>query len=238
MDNRYLYAANITTYHINQYSHEQITTTLNAMKKCIYWLGKMFSYIVPKWLTKKWNLLITLFATGYQSRLFKHIGENCILGKHSIYLGEQYISIGKNTSFGDYGMLTAYEQYAHTQQTFTPHITIGENCCIGAQSHITAINSITIGNNVLTGPRILITDNAHGDSLFKLLDTAPTERFLYSKGKVVIEDNVWIAEGAMIMPGVRIGKGSIIAANSVVTKDIPPYSVAAGTPAKIIKTMK
>ena len=95
-----------------------------------------------------------------------------------------------------------------------------------------------IGNNVLTGPRVLITDNAHGDSLFKLLDTAPIERFLYSKGKVVIEDNVWIAEGAMIMPGVRIGKGSIIAANSVVTKDIPPYSVAAGTPAKIIKTMK
>jgi acetyltransferase-like isoleucine patch superfamily enzyme len=238
MDNRYLYAANIATYHINQYSHEQITTTLNTMKKCIYWLGKMFSYIVPKWLTKKWNLLITLFATGYQSRLFKHIGENCILGKHSIYLGEQYISIGKNTSFGDYGMLTAYEQYAHAQQTFTPHIIIGENCCIGTQSHITAINSITIGNNVLTGPRILITDNAHGDIDAKTLDMEPMMRPLISKGKVIIGDNVWIGEGAMILPNVHIGEGAIIAANSVVTKDIPAYSIAAGVPAKIIKNIK
>jgi acetyltransferase-like isoleucine patch superfamily enzyme len=237
MDNRYLYAANIATYHINQYSHEQITTTLNTMKKCIYWLGKMFSYIVPKWLTKKWNLLITLFATGYQSRLFKHIGENCILGKHSIYLGEQYISIGKNTSFGDYGMLTAYEQYAHTQQTFTPHITIGENCCIGAQSHITAINSITIGNNVLTGPRILITDNAHGTSTTDNLEISPIDRPIYSQGSVTIEDNVWIGELSTILKGVRIGKGSIVASNSVVTKDVPPYSVVAGNPAKVVKNL-
>ena len=166
------------------------------------------------------------------------IVKNVSLGRNTTYIGEKYISIGDNTSIGDNGRLTAYGYYEKTKQHFTPLLTIGNNCNIGEQSHITAINCIMIGNNVLTGPRVLITDNAHGDSLFKLLDTAPTERFLYSKGKVVIEDNVWIAEGAMIMPGVRIGKGSIIAANSVVTKDIPSYSVAAGTPAKIIKTMK
>ena len=208
------------------------------MKSLMFYIGKLFSYICPQIIMDKWNAVKIYFFTGYKSRLFLSIGKNCILGPHTTYIGEKYISIGSNTTIGDFGRLTAYAHYEKSKQHFTPQINIGNNCSIGPQSHITAINEVTIGNNVLTGPRVLITDNAHGDSLFKLLDTAPTERCLYSKGKVVIEDNVWIAEGAMIMPGVRIGKGSIIAANSVVTKDIPSYSVAAGTPAKIIKTMK
>jgi acetyltransferase-like isoleucine patch superfamily enzyme len=63
-------------------------------------------------------------------------------------------------------------------------------------------------------------------------------RPLISKGEVVIGDNVWIGEGAMILPNVHIGEHAIIAANSVVTKDIPAYSIAAGVPAKIIKHIK
>lgn len=208
------------------------------IKSLIFFLGRLYSYIFPQYIQNKLKATKQLFFSGYKSRIFQTFGKNVSLGRNTTYIGEKYISIGDNTSIGDNGRLTAYGYYEKTKQHFTPLLTIGNNCNIGEQSHITAINCIMIGNNVLTGPRVLITDNAHGDSLFKLLDTAPTERFLYSKGKVVIEDNVWIAEGAMIMPGVRIGKGSIIAANSVVTKDIPPYSVAAGTPAKIIKTMK
>lgn len=208
------------------------------IKSLIFFLGRLYSYIFPQYIQYKLKATKQLFFSGYKSRIFQTFGKDVSLGRNTTYIGEKYISIGDNTSIGDNGRLTAYGYYEKTKQHFTPLLTIGNNCNIGEQSHITAINCIMIGNNVLTGPRVLITDNAHGDSLFKLLDTAPTERFLYSKGKVVIEDNVWIAEGAMIMPGVRIGKGSIIAANSVVTKDIPPYSVAAGTPAKIIKTMK
>ena len=66
----------------------------------------------------------------------------------------------------------------------------------------------------------------------------PNLRSLSSKGPVIIEDNVWIGTKASIMPGVRIGKGAIIAANSVVTHDIPPYCVAAGIPAKVIKVVR
>ena len=83
----------------------------------------------------------------------------------------------------------------------------------------------------------MITDNAHGKPELESLNIAPLNRSLYSSGSVIIDDNVWIGEGAMIMPNVHIGKGSIIAANSVVTKDIPPYSIAAGIPAKVIRTM-
>jgi acetyltransferase-like isoleucine patch superfamily enzyme len=63
------------------------------------------------------------------------------------------------------------------------------------------------------------------------------ERLLVSKGAVVIGNNVWIGNNACIMPGVSIGDGAIIGANSVVTHDIPAYSVAGGIPAKVIKQL-
>lgn len=66
----------------------------------------------------------------------------------------------------------------------------------------------------------------------------PLFRPLFSKGPVIIGKNVWIGDKATILPGVTIGDGSIIGANSVVTKDVPAYSVVAGNPAKIIKTIK
>jgi len=81
----------------------------------------------------------------------------------------------------------------------------------------------------------LITDNAHGASNFDLLSIAPNKRPLYSKGPVIIEDNVWIGEKASIMPDVHIGYGSIVGANAVVTRDVPPYCVVIGNPAKIVK---
>ena len=83
----------------------------------------------------------------------------------------------------------------------------------------------------------MITDNSHGVSTSKMMDISPAKRLLYSKGPVIIDDNVWIGEKASIMPGVHIGECAIIAANAVVTKDIPAYSVAAGIPAKVVRTI-
>ena len=208
------------------------------MKTLIFFLGRLYSYIFPQYVKNKWEATKQLFFTGYKSHMFQTFGKHVSLGRNTTYIGEQYISIGRNTSLGDYGMLTAYDQYAPANQKFTPLIAIGEQCCIGAHSHITAINKIVIGNNVLTGPRVLITDNAHGNVDIRTLHLAPIVRPLISKGEVVIGDNVWIGEGAMILPNVHIGEHAIIAANSVVTKDIPAYSIAAGVPAKIIKHIK
>ena len=208
------------------------------MKSLIFYIGKLFSYICPQIIMDKWDAVKIYFFTGYKSRLFLSIGKNCILGPHTTYIGEKYISIGSNTAIGDFGRLTAYAHYEKSKQHFTPQINIGNNCSIGPQSHITAINKVTIGNNVLTGPRVLITDNAHGKSQISTQRIAPANRPLISKGEVVIEDNVWIGEGSMIMPNVHIEKGAIIACNSVVISDVPAYSIAAGSPSKIIKTPK
>lgn len=94
---------------------------------------------------------------------------------------------------------------------------------------------MTIGNGVLTGKWITITDNSHGETDKVSLEMKPTKRPITSKGPVVIGDNVWIGDKATILPGVTIGEGAVIAANAVVTKDVPPYSVVGDNPAKVIK---
>ena len=66
----------------------------------------------------------------------------------------------------------------------------------------------------------------------------PSSRQIKSKGEIVIGNNIWIADKVSILPGVHIGDGCIIGANSVVTHDIPPYSLAAGSPAKVIKSIE
>jgi acetyltransferase-like isoleucine patch superfamily enzyme len=108
-------------------------------------------------------------------------------------------------------------------------VNIGEYC------HITAINKITIGNGVLTGRWVTITDNSHGKTDKNSFSIPPAKRALYSAGAVIIEDNVWIGDKVTILPNVHIGKNAVIGANSVVTKDIPENSVVAGIPAKVVK---
>ena len=106
---------------------------------------------------------------------------------------------------------------------------IGNNVSIGEYSHITCTNKATIGNGVLTGRFVLITDNSHGATTNDEIETPPLSRQIHSNGTTTIKDNVcWIGDKVTILPNVKIGKGAIIAANAVVTKDIPDYSVAVG----------
>lgn len=105
-------------------------------------------------------------------------------------------------------------------------------------AHITSINKIVLGENVLLGKNVLITDNDHGKITFESLSIPPIKRELTSKGPVIIENNVWIGERVSILSGVRIGIGSIIGSGSIVTKDVPPYTIACGNPAKVIKNIQ
>ena len=116
-----------------------------------------------------------------------------------------------------------------------PEIIIGDGTSIGDESQVTAINKIVIGNGVLTGKKVLITDNSHGEVVRELMDVAPLKRPVVSKGPVIIGDNVWIGENSVILSGVTIGDGAIIAAGSIVTKDVPPYAVVVGNAAKELK---
>jgi len=164
-------------------------------------------------------------------------GENCSFGKFSSLKGTQYMHIGYNVRIGENVVLEAWDYYPFTGQRFVPNFYIGNGSSIGDDSHIACINSIKIGNGVRMGRKIFITDHSHGKSNKELFDIAPNLRPLYSKGAVIIEDNVWIGEMACILPCVTVGYGAVIGANAVVTKDVPPYTVVAGNPAKIIKRL-
>lgn len=117
-------------------------------------------------------------------------------------------------------------------------LTIGKNVEINDYVHIAAVKSVTIGDNVLMASKIYISDCLHGsysgDENGDSPDTPPNARPL-SASKVVIKDNVWLGEFVTVLPGVTIGKGTIVGANSVVSKSLPDYVIAVGTPAKPIK---
>lgn len=117
-------------------------------------------------------------------------------------------------------------------------ISFGNNVTLNDNVHVAGKFSIQIGDNVLIASKVFITDHNHG--IYSGTDehssplVPPNERIINGK-PVVIEDDVWLGEFTVVLPGVTIGKGSIIGALSVVTKSIPPYSIAIGSPAKVSK---
>ncbi len=108
-------------------------------------------------------------------------------------------------------------------------LSIGEGTYINYGTNISATRSVTIGRRCSIGQYCIIMDNDyHG--LVARNDRPPGR-------PVVIEDNVWLAARVIVLPGSRIGQGSVIAANSVVRGEIPPLSLAAGSPAKVMRTL-
>lgn len=148
--------------------------------------------------------------------------------------GEDCIVIGDKTRIERGCVITAWKR-TPDGGAHTPFIQIGKECCFGEFNHITSTNKISIGDNILTGRWVTISDNNHGDISYETLHTAPCARPVVSKGPVIIGNNVWIGDKATVLSGVTIGDGAVIGANSVVTKDVPAYCVVAGNPAKIIK---
>lgn len=120
-----------------------------------------------------------------------------------------------------------------------PLLRIGTNVQMNDYVHIAVAERMSIGDRVLIASKVHITDHNHGRYSGALRPddsplTPPARRPL-SCSPVVIEDDVWIGENAVILPGVTIGRGSVIGALSTVTKDVPAYSISVGSPARVIK---
>lgn len=144
--------------------------------------------------------------------------------------GKQNIEVGDHAWFGKGSEILAYD--SHFSEGLKSHLTIGDDVRANSRCRITCAGNITIGDHVLMAPDVFITDHNHG------MD--PLEPQGYSKQPliikdVVIGDGVWLGQRVCVLPGVTIGEHSIIGANSVVTHDIPAYSIAVGAPARVVK---
>jgi len=107
-------------------------------------------------------------------------------------------------------------------------IVIGDDFYANVACHF--LGEIYIGKHVMIGPKTIIWGRDHGMEL-----GIPMKHQPHQKAKIIIEDDVWIGANAIILKGVTIGKGAVVAAGAIVTKDVPQYAIVGGNPAKIIK---
>ena len=117
--------------------------------------------------------------------------------------------------------------------TFSAKTSLGDYSGIGINARIHG--DCTIGNHVMMGPDVVVITRNHS---FDSTDIPMMFQGFDEERPVVIGNDVWIGERVIILPGVNVGDGAILAAGAVVTKDVPPYAIVAGVPAKIIKMRK
>jgi acetyltransferase-like isoleucine patch superfamily enzyme len=113
-----------------------------------------------------------------------------------------------------------------------PKLIIGDGTAIQFYFHCGAAQSVKIGRNVLMGGRVYITDHDHS---FDEADLSARESPRLKTAPVEIGDGAFLGEGCAILKGVRVGKRAVVAANAVVTRDVPDFTVVAGVPAQVIK---
>jgi len=194
------------------------------------------------------------YARGMFQRLFFKRSKGWVLvGKGASIRYARHLSVGRDFIVEDYAevnCMTYRGIVAGDRVTIGKHaiirptniygsaigegLKIGNNSSIGPYSYIGCSGYIEIGDNVMMSPRVSIYAENHlfDDPGLTIKEQGVKREF------VKIEDDCWIAANTIILAGVTIGRGSVIAAGSVVTKDIPPYSVVGGIPAKVIKSRK
>ncbi len=195
--------------------------------------GRVLSVLWPPSAGKLRHSVLTHIYTGWLKHRFASFGKGSVVAYRALNLrGLGHVHVGADTMIGANVQLTAWRSCYGL-----PQIRIGDNCTIRDFAHITAARSITIGDNLLTGTNVLISDNSHGDFSVEHLSMPPQCRPVCSKGGVVIGNNVWLGDNVCVLSGVTIGNGVVVGANSVVTHDIPDFSLAAGCPAKVVKSI-
>ena len=178
-----------------------------------------------------------LLLVGKKVRIFYpnilQVGYNTIIedGAEINCLSQQGIKLGNRVTIGKYAIIRPSNIYGGP---IGEGLTMGNNSNIGPYNYIGCSGKITIGNNVMLAPRVSIYAENH---VFDHPEILIRDQGVEKK-EVIIEDDCWIAANSILLAGVTIGKGSVVAAGSVVTENVPPYSVVAGVPAKWIKSRK
>lgn len=195
-------------------------------------MGKAYRYVNQS-LDTVWNLILRqrLRSIGSDTQIDRgvhfdypdniFIGDEVRIARHTVIRAnsENSLLIGDGSSVLEYCLLTSNEG----------SITIGKRSWLGAGTYVYGNGHVTIGDDVLIAAKCVINTVSHNfDDLF-----TPINLQGINVAPVIIENNVWIGLGVSILQGVRIGEGTIVGAGSLVTKDLPPYTIAFGTPARV-----
>jgi acetyltransferase-like isoleucine patch superfamily enzyme len=192
------------------------------------------------------NLIFKLICKYYFYERNKFYKKQVIIGKnskfhpeaevHNLQKQKNKIVIGKNTHIRGELLIWPYGE----------GITIGNDSYIGKNTIIRAAKKITIGNSVMIAHNVTIIDSdshelnyVERDESFKrmIMEGHPLTKGNVMIASIIIEDHVWISYNVCILKGVTIGRGAIIGAGSVVTKDVPAFTLYAGNPAKFLRNL-
>ena len=208
-----------------------IDLILRLLRLGVWIVSKLYPYRMSAYVNRILNELYSCWI----SQSIGHVGARSFIAYPCCLQGggSRYISIGSYTCIQSHSILGCWIKYG--DQIFSPLLMIGNHCSLGEYNQITSCNKVVIGDGLLTGRYVYIGDNSHGELSMEEAAVPPIRRELVSKGEVVIGNNVWIGDKATILAGVHIGNNVIVAANAVVTKDVPDNCMVAGVPAKIIK---
>lgn len=208
---------------------------LFVLQESILWfLASMVSAIITTILFRT-NILESIIIPEIRGFLlgfcFSGTKKRLSIGKSVKFMrGHKNISFGDNVSILHHALFSPLIEFKGEQ--FPSEITIGNNVSIGAYTRIASKNKVIIQDDVLFSAFVHITDHSHD---YREAGVPIMNQGLTSKGPVVVGKGSWLAYGAQIVGGgINIGNYSVVAANAVVTKDVPPYSIVAGVPAKVI----
>lgn len=159
---------------------------------------------------------------------FSSWGAGSRLGFGAILEGPELIEVGANVAVGRHAWLNAMDD----RKDGRPTLRVGDGTYIGRFAHINAWRNVSIGRDVLIADRVFISDSEHAfaDTTMPIRLQGDTFR-----GAVTLMDGCWIGIGAVILPGVTVGRNAVVAANSVVNRDVADFTVVGGVPAKFIK---
>jgi acetyltransferase-like isoleucine patch superfamily enzyme len=168
--------------------------------------------------------LYTSHGSGaFQRGQFAAIGDHVIFEAGVLVFHPETISLGQNLYIGHGAILKGY---------YNSRMSIGDNAWIGQQVFIHSGGGVTIGRNVGIGPAVKILTSRHREEGTDIPILQSTVEF----APVLIEDDCDLGIGSIILPGVTLGRGTQVGAGAVVTKSVPPYSVVAGVPARVLRS--
>lgn len=180
------------------------------------------------------DLLLNKIFSQFIRRRFS-FGAGLLFHRDADLKGLQCAKIGSHFNVGKRARIEIIR--LHNGVRYAPKLVIGSRVSMQDDVHIGCVENINIGDDVLIASKVYISDHNHGSysGLFQEDAHIPPRLRRISTNPVLIGRNVWIGESVVVLAGVEIGEFSIIGANSVVTSDIPAYSIAVGSPARVIK---